>query len=55
MTQQHEPLEELTDLDRARLDHGVALATRELAKRQAAEDRQQQAARDNAQRRDGAL
>ena len=46
----HEPLIDLTDLDRARLDHGVALATRELAKRQAAEDRQQQAAR---QRRDG--
>ena len=50
MTQQHTPLEPLTDLDRARLDHGVTLATRELAKRQAAEDRQQQAARDNAER-----
>ena len=51
MTQQHEPLIPLTDLDRARLEHGVALATRELAKRQAAEDRQQQAARDNAEAR----
>ena len=51
MTTQHEPLIDLTDLDRQRLDHGVALATRELAKRQAAEDRQQQAARDNAELR----
>ena len=46
---QHEPLTELTDLDRQRLEHGVTLAERELAKRQAAEDRQQQAARDNAE------
>ena len=51
MTQQHEPLIDLTDLDRQRLEHGVALAERELAKRQAAEDRQQQAARDNAESR----
>ena len=49
MTQQHPPLEPLTDLDRQRLEHGKALAERELAKRQAAEDRQQQAARDNAE------
>lgn len=51
MTQQHTPLVPLTDLDRARLDHCVTLAERELAKHQAAEDRQQQAARDNAESR----
>ena len=51
MNTQHEPLVPLTALDYARLDHGVTLATRELAKRQAAEDRQQQAARDNAEAR----
>ncbi len=51
MTQQHEPLIPLTDLDRAQLDYCWTLATRELAKRQAAEDRQQQAARDNAELR----
>lgn len=45
----HTPLEPLTDLDRARLADAWTLATRELAKRQAAEDRQQQAARDNAE------
>ena len=51
MTQQHEPLVDLTDLDRAQLEHGVALAKHNLAKRNAAEDRQQQAARDNAEAR----
>lgn len=51
MTTNHAPLVPLTDLDRQRLEHGVTLATRELAKRQAAEDRQQQAARDNAEAR----
>ena len=51
MTQQHTPFTDLTDLDHAHLDYCVALATRELAKRQAAEDRQQQAARDNAELR----
>ena len=48
MTQQHPPLEPLTDLELSQLAHGVVLAARALAKRQAAEDRQQQAARDNA-------
>jgi hypothetical protein len=51
MTQQHEPLVPLTALDYARLDHGKTLAKRDMAKRQAAEDRQQQAARDNAEAR----
>lgn len=51
MTTQHEPLIPLTDLDHAQLGHFIAMATRELAKRQAAEDRQQQAARDNAELR----
>lgn len=46
---QHQPLVPLTDLDRQRLDHGVTLATRDLAKRQAAEDRQQEAAWENAE------
>lgn len=46
------PLEPLTDLDRQRLEHGVKLLERELAKRNAADERQQAAARDNAQRRE---
>lgn len=49
MTQQHTPLEPLTDLDRARLDHGVTLAAIKLARQNAADAKQQEAA----QRREG--
>lgn len=52
MKEQHAPFEPLSDLDRARLAHGIALAAVKLARQNAAAARQEQAAKDNAKRRE---